>query len=84
MKYKIKESQYNQLIEIKKNKILVEEISKKIDRANKSLNENVLINEAVSDILTIYTKKNLIKESVKELLIKTGKVTEEQFNRIKL
>lgn len=84
MKYKIKESQINQLIRIKKDKKLVEEIITKIDRANNSLNESVLINEAINDILVIYKKKGLMNESIKDLLIKSGKVSDTQFNRIKL
>ena len=84
MKYKIKESQYNQLIQLKRNKKLVEDIIIKIDRANKSLNESIIINEAINDILTIYNKKGLLNESIKELLIKSGKVSELQIKRIKL
>lgn len=84
MKYKIKESQVKELIQRKKNKKLVEEIIEKVDRANKSLNESIIINEAINDILTIYKKKGLINESIEELLIKSGKVNESQINRIKL
>lgn len=84
MKYKIKESQVKELIQRKKDKKLVEEIIEKVDRANKSLNESIIINEAINDILTIYKKKGLINESIRELLIKSGKVSESQINRIKL
>jgi len=84
MKFKIKENQYKQLIERKKDQKLVETILNDINRANKLLNENVLINEAVKDILTINFKKGLINNYVKELLIKSGKLTESQINKINL
>ena len=84
MKYKIKESQLSKLVQLKKDKNLVEEIISKVDRANKSLNESIIINEAVNDILNVYNKKGLINESIKELLIKSGKLSESQINRIKL
>jgi hypothetical protein len=83
MKYKIKESQYKELIQLKKDKKLVEEIISKIDRANKSLNESIIINEAVNDILRVYNKKGLLNETVKDLLVKSKKVDEKQLNRIK-
>ena len=44
MKFKIKENQYVKLVERKKDQKLVEEILSKIYRANKSLNEKILIN----------------------------------------
>ena len=84
MKYIIKESQYKELIERKKNQKIVETILSKIDRANKSLREGVLINEAVVDIITIYKKKGLINNYVKNELLKSGKIEESQIKRIKL
>lgn len=84
MKYKIKESQYKEFVQLKKDKKLAEEIISKLDRANKSLNETIILNEAVNDILTIYNKKGLMNETVKNLLINSGKVSESQINRIKL
>ena len=84
MKFKIKENQYVKLVERKKDQKLVEEILSKIDRANKSLNETILINEAIGDILLIYKKKGLINEYVQELLINSDKLTKKQINKINL
>ena len=84
MKYIIKESQINQLIERKRDKKLANKIIAKIDKMNKSLNESIIINEAVNDILKIYNKKGLINNYIKELLIDSGKVTESQLKNIKL
>ena len=81
MKYKIKESQYKELIDRKKNKILINEIISKIDNVNKNLNESIIINEAINDILLIHSKKGLINNYVKEALIKSGKVTKSQIKR---
>ena len=84
MKFKIKQNQYVNLVERKKDQKLVEEILSKIDRANKSLNETILINEAIGDILLIYKKKGLINEYVQELLINSDKLTKKQINKINL
>jgi hypothetical protein len=84
MKFKIKENQYVKLVERKKDQKLIEEILSKIDRANKSLNETTLINEAIGDILLIYKKKGLINEYVQELLINSDKLTKKQINKINL
>ena len=84
MKFKIKENQYVKLVERKKDQKLVEEILSKIDRANKSLNETILINEAIGDILLIYKKKGLINEYVQKLLIDSDKLTKKQINKINL
>ena len=84
MKYIITESKYKELIQLKKYKKLVEEILSKIDRANKSLNESIIINEAINDIITVYLKKGLLNNPIKDLLIKSGKLTESQINGIKL
>lgn len=84
MKYKIKENQYVKLVERKKDKKLVEEILSKVNRANESLNETTLINEAIGDILLIYKKKGLINEYVQELLIKSNKLTKTQINKTNL
>ena len=84
MKYKIKENQYVKLVERKKDKKLVEEILSKVKRANESLNETTLINEAIGDILLIYKKKGLINEYVQELLIKSNKLTKTQINKTNL
>lgn len=84
MKYKIKESQYIELINRKKDQKLVEEIISKIDRANNILNESIIINEAVNDILLIHSKKGLINNYIKEKLVESGKVTESQMKRLNL
>ena len=84
MRYLIKESQVNELIQRKKDKNLANKIIKKIDGFNKKLNETIIINEAVSDILFIYNKKGLINNEIKTMLINSGKVTESQFKNIKL
>ncbi len=84
MKYIIKESQINELIQRKKDKNLANKIIANIDRVNKNLNESIIINEAVNDILKIYNKKGLINNYIKEELINSGKVTESQLKNIKL
>jgi len=84
VKFKIKENQYVELIERKRDQKLVEEIISKVDRVNKSLNENVLINEAIGDILLIHKKNGLINEYVQELLINSNKLTKTQINKINL
>ena len=84
MKYIIKESQINQLIQRKQDKNLANKIIAKIDKVNKNLNESIIINEAVNDILKIYNKKGLINNYIKEQLINSGKVTESQLKNIKL
>lgn len=81
-KYLIKESQYNQLIELKRNKKVAATILSKIDRANKSLNESIIFNEAVKDILLVSKKKGLLNETVINILIESGKVSKSQINRI--
>ena len=84
MKYIIKESQINELIQRKKDNKLANKIIGKIDKVNKNLNESIIINEAVNDILKIYNKKGLINNYIKEQLINSGKVTESQLKNIKL
>jgi len=84
MKYIIKESQINELIQRKQDKKIVSKIIAKIDKVNKNLNESIIINEAVSDILKIYNKKGLINNYIKDQLINSGKVTESQLKNIKL
>ena len=84
MKYIIKESQINELIQRKKDNKLANKIIGKIDKVNKNLNESIIINEAVNDILKIYNKKGLINNYIKEELINSGKVTESQLKNIKL
>ena len=84
MKYIIKESQINELIQRKQDKKLANKIISKIDKVNKNLNESIIINEAVNDILKIYNKKGLINNYIKEQLINSGKVTESQLKNIKL
>ncbi len=84
MKYIIKESQINELIQRKQDKNLANKIIGKIDKVNKNLNESIIINEAVNDILKIYNKKGLINNNIKDQLINSGKVTESQFKNIKL
>ena len=84
MKYIIKESQINELIQRKKDNKLANKIIEKIDKVNKNLNESIIINEAVNDILKIYNKKGLINNYIKEELINSGKVTESQLKNIKL
>lgn len=83
-KYIIDENQYNQLLKIKRNKKITDEILSKVDRANKSLNESIIINEAVKDIIGSYIKKGLINNSIKEMIIKSGKINESIVNCIKL
>lgn len=83
-KYIINESKFKELIELKRNRKLVETILNKIDKVNNSLNENIIINEAIHDIILMYKKKNLINENVKSLLIQSGKLTKRQLNTIKL
>lgn len=84
MKYKIKESQYNELINRKKNQKLAESIISKIDDANNKLNESIIINEAINDILLIHENKGLLNDYVVELLINSGKISESQIKRLRL
>lgn len=83
-KYIIKESQYKSLIELKKNRILAEEIINKISRVHKSLNESVIINEAITDIVNSYKRKGLINETIIKILIYSNKLNESDLNKIKL
>ena len=84
MKYIINENQVKELIKRKQDKKLADKIISKIDKANKNLNESIIINEAINDIIKIYNKKGLINNYIKDELIKSGKVTESQLKNIKL
>jgi hypothetical protein len=81
-KYVITESQYWQLIERKKQeKNTVNRILEDIERAEKSLNEGVLLNESIVDTIKKYAKKGLLTTAVVASLLGSGKVNAQQLQQ---
>lgn len=80
--YKITKDQYLGLINLKENKKLANNIISKINRAKKSLNENVILTEAINGILLSYQKKGLLNETVIGLLKKSSIISNDQINYI--
>src|SRR5690606_32942144 len=65
MKYIIKKSQYEQLLENKrKEATVIKKILEDIKRAENSLNEGEMLNEAIVDTLRRYFKKGLLTTAV--------------------
>jgi hypothetical protein len=67
MKYIISEKQYKKLIESKTAKKITDQIIEEVERAKKTLNENIAAN-AVVDIFKKYSKKGLLNKIVVEQL----------------
>lgn len=63
-KYKITEQQFNNILEYRKTKKIVENIQFEIESTRKHLNENIQLNEAIVDVLKKYVRKGLLTGAV--------------------
>jgi hypothetical protein len=78
----ITESQYRYLIDQKrKEKKVYESIVKDIDQVKSILNESILLNEAVTDVLSSYLKKGLLTVGIIASLLSSNIVNAQQLQK---